>query len=108
MELVDIERSGGSGVAWLSQTRANSMVDSGFKSDRTASIETDTTAIWSDEEGDEVGDKLSSPCNKPLVASRIKRTRLKRAQSERVPSVEGTPPPLPPRGGQHNENKVNF
>lgn len=95
VELVDIERSGGSGVAWLSRTNS---ISHEAKHDRASSIETDSTAIyWSDEEGfDEANDKIIT---KPAI-TKLRRTRLKRAQSERVPSLEGTPPPLPPRGVQ--------
>lgn len=97
---MDIERSGGSGVAWLSRTNS---VSHEAKHDRASSIETDSTAIWSDEEGfDEATDKVISPSAAKPAITRLRRTRLKRAQSERVPSLEGTPPPLPPRGVQKN------
>ena len=79
----------------------------GYKSDRTASIDTDSTAIWSDEDGEEAVDKLSNSGSKPVTA-RVRRTRLKRAQSERVPSLDGTPPPpLPPRGPAKNPTVQN-
>ena len=101
VELVDIERSGGSGVAWLSQTRSNSISQDTScltppKSDvRADSIGTDITAIWSDEE--EVEDKMVSTF-KPVI-TRVRRPKLKRAQSERVPSIElpNSLPPTPPQ-----------
>ena len=92
---MDIERSGGSGVAWLSQTRTNSVMCPETSSmARATSVDTDSSAIWSDDEvGDEVNDRLILPLQsnskKPINASRIRRSRLQRAQSERINSVEG-------------------
>ena len=92
---MDIERSGGSGVAWLSQTgRTNSVTPETSSLARATSVDTDSSAIWSDDEGgDEANDRLILPpqsnSKKPPANTRIRRNRLQRAQSERINSVEG-------------------
>ena len=91
---MDIERSGGSGVAWLSQTRTNSVMCPETSSmARATSVDTDSSAIWSDDEvGDEANDRLVLPLqsnSKKPANTKIRRSRLQRAQSERINSVEG-------------------
>ena len=112
VELVDIERSGGSGVAWLSQTRSNSITQESSlippKNDvRTNSVVTDVTSIWSDEEDvEEVEDKIVQSTFKPVITRVSRRPKLKRAQSERVPSLD-IPNSLPPTPPQSRVIEVN-
>ena len=114
VELVDIERSGGSGLAWLSQSSGTASTSSRptppsptikvpeANSSITTTPQTVTSDMWSDE--DEVGDSLASPITnfKPIV-NRSQRPRLKRAQSERVTSIDlpnYNPPSSPGAGGR--------
>ena len=117
---MDIERSGGSGVAWLSaQTRSNSIQDNSTlippKNDvRTDSMTTDITAIWSDEEEEleEAETTKSTSTFKPVITRVSRRSKLKRAQSERVPSLEMPNPPSPKNQPQPQQpliaEKVNW
>ena len=123
VELVDIERSGGSGLAWLSQSSGTATASSSSQrptpssptikvpetnSSITTTPQTVTSDMWSDE--DEVGDSLASPITnfKPIV-NRSQRPRLKRAQSERVTSIDlpnYNPPSSPGAGGRlHTTNE---
>ena len=120
VELVDIERSGGSGLAWLSQSSGTASSSSRptpssptikvpeANSSITTTPQTVTSDMWSDE--DEVGDSLASPITnfKPIV-NRSQRPRLKRAQSERVTSIDlpNYNPPSSPgaRGRLHTTNE---
>lgn len=119
MELVDIERSGGSGLAWLSQSspskfqqlkQAQQIYQKLQQSPRSrpppvqrqgVSVDTTTTTTVSSEDDAEVGDSLTSPVSnfKPVI-TRVRRSRLKRAQSERAPSLgassSGTSPTTSP------------
>ena len=83
-------------MAWLSaQTRSNSIQDNSLippKNDvRTDSMTTDITAIWSDEEEENLEDSKST--FKPVITRVSRRPKLKRAQSERVPSLDMPNPP---------------
>ena len=115
---MDIERSGGSGVAWLSaQTRSNSIQDNSTlippKNDvRTDSMTTDITAIWSDEEEEFVDQETpenKTSTFKPVITRVSRRPKLKRAQSERVPSLElPNQPQQPPQPQPAIAEKVNW
>ena len=123
VELVDIERCGGYGLAWLSQSSGTATASSSSQrptpssptikvpetnSSITTTPQTVTSDMWSDE--DEVGDSLASPITnfKPIV-NRSQRPRLKRAQSERVTSIDlpnYNPPSSPGAGGRlHTTNE---
>ena len=61
---------------------------------------TDVTSIWSDEEDvEEVEDKIVQSTFKPVITRVSRRPKLKRAQSERVPSIDipNSLPPTPPQ-----------
>ena len=67
------------------------------------------TAMWSDE--DEIGDNLTSPVTnfKPIVTRTKRPPRLKRAQSERVTSIElpNYNPPNSPGGRIQNTAEIS-
>ena len=67
------------------------------------------TAMWSDE--DEIGDNLASPVTnfKPIVTRTKRPPRLKRAQSERVTSIElpNYNPPNSPGGRIQNTAEIS-
>ena len=102
-------------MAWLSaQTRSNSIQDNSLippKNDvRTDSMTTDITAIWSDEE--EENSEETKSTFKPVITRVSRRPKLKRAQSERVPSLEMPNPPSPKNQPQPQQpliaEKVNW
>lgn len=93
VELVEVERSGGTCTSWLSSSAKTTVLTPTVSESLALSSASTTQTVATSSEEEELGDNLTSPVTtvKTPAPNPVRRTRLKRAQSERAPSVEVVP-----------------